>query len=75
MKQGLVVLCESGCSWLVDDGTGLRLMPEDQGEWFRTHGAFEKLLVNRGIEYMLVPAKMESLEERVDFVLRCHAFE
>jgi predicted ATPase len=33
MKRGIVVLCEAGCSCLVDDGT--RLIPMDVKDWMR----------------------------------------
>ena len=52
MKRGLVFLCESGCNWLVDDGT--RLMPKDDDDWARVDAAFRALLEEREIAYVLV---------------------
>ncbi|KAK5170251.1 uncharacterized protein LTR77_004837 [Saxophila tyrrhenica] len=68
MKQGLVFVCEAGCSWLVDDGT--RLMPKDQEEWRRIDQAFRQLLQERGIEYVLVPSSVVGMRDRVDIVVK-----
>ncbi|KAL1592613.1 hypothetical protein SLS60_011029 [Paraconiothyrium brasiliense] len=66
MKAGIVILCEAGCSWLIDDGT--RLMPDGTTEWMRIDDAFRKQLFARGIRYTVVPKDMVSLEERVQLV-------
>lgn len=71
MRDGLVVLCESGCSWPMEDG--LRSVPEDLTEWTRIHRGFEQLLKARGIQYIIVPAAMSELEDRVALVRRAHA--
>lgn len=61
-----MVLCEAGCSWLVDDGT--RLMPDDLDAWMRVDAAFRALLEARGINYIVISKRMVSLKERVDAV-------
>jgi nicotinamide riboside kinase len=66
MKAGIVILCEAGCTWLVDDGT--RLMPDGMDEWMRIDSAFRTLLAVRGINYKVIPKDMVSLEERVERV-------
>ncbi|KAH8733140.1 AAA domain-containing protein [Phaeosphaeriaceae sp. PMI808] len=66
MKEGIVILCEAGCSWLEDDG--VRLMPNDAAEWMRVDAVFRQLLKSRGIPYHVVPMNMLDLGERVDFV-------
>lgn len=38
MSGSLVVICEAGVGWLQDDG--VRLMPEDRGDWIRLHELF-----------------------------------
>ena len=67
MKAGIVVLCEAGCGWLIDDGT--RLMPDDLEAWMRVDAAFRRLLEVRGIDYTVIPKGMASLDERV-YVVR-----
>jgi nicotinamide riboside kinase len=69
MKAGVVMLCEAGCTWLVDDGT--RLMPDGREEWMRIDDAFRKKLADRGIHYTLVPNHVVSLEARVHLVREC----
>ncbi|KAF2101258.1 hypothetical protein NA57DRAFT_72700 [Rhizodiscina lignyota] len=70
MKGGLVILCEAGCSWLVDDGT--RLMPKDDKDWERVDLAFRMLLDMRDIEYILLPRDMKDLERRIEIVVEAH---
>jgi hypothetical protein len=38
MKTGIVMLCEAGCCWLVNDG--IRLMPIDVEGWMIIDTAF-----------------------------------
>ncbi|KAF2823710.1 hypothetical protein CC86DRAFT_298303 [Ophiobolus disseminans] len=68
MKAGIVILCEAGCRWLVDDG--IRLMPGDAEEWLRIDDAFRDLLNMRGIDFSIVPKDLADIEERVDLVER-----
>lgn len=67
MKAGIVILCEAGCSWLIDDGT--RLMPDGTTEWMRIDNAFRKQLVACGIRYTVIPKDVVSLEARVQLVV------
>ncbi|ORY08043.1 AAA domain-domain-containing protein [Clohesyomyces aquaticus] len=69
MKAGVVMLCEAGSSWLVDDGT--RLMPDGRKEWMRMDSAFREQLTARGICYTVVPKDLVSLEARVQLVHDC----
>lgn len=66
MKEGLVFLCESGCSWLVDDG--VRMMPKDDEDWAKIETAFRDVLEEHGIRYKLVQKHL-SVAERVELVL------
>jgi nicotinamide riboside kinase len=68
MKEGLVITCEAGCHWLVDDG--LRLMPKNVEEWMHVDAAFRELLEERGIGFSVVPKDMVDLHERVQYVRR-----
>lgn len=70
MKQSLVVLCESGCSWLTDDG--VRLVPPSATAWLRFDQTFKQLFEARGIRYVTVPAKLIHIEARIGLVLDCH---
>ncbi|KAF2681976.1 hypothetical protein K458DRAFT_371268 [Lentithecium fluviatile CBS 122367] len=74
MKASIVILCEAGCSWLIDDGT--RLMPEGMEQWMRIDTAFRSLLAVREIAYAVVPKDMIAIGERVELVkeqLRKHS--
>jgi nicotinamide riboside kinase len=70
MKKGLVVLCEAGCSWLIDDGT--RLMPKDLEEWLKVDSTFRALLETLDIEYVLLPKDVLDTRHRVEIVLKAH---
>lgn len=67
MGQSLVVVCEAGADWLMDDG--VRLMPEDKEDWVAFHELFCSSLNDAGLEYIVLPCKMKDLDERVHFVL------
>lgn len=67
MKDGLVFVCEAGCTWLVDDGT--RWMPTDLEHWNRFDQAFRKLLSERAIEYGIVQRDVTQIDERVKLVV------
>lgn len=62
MRAGVVILCEAGCSWLVDDGT--RLMTSVD-EWMRLDATFRELLEARHIGYTVIPKDMMCIDERV----------
>jgi nicotinamide riboside kinase len=66
MKESIVVLCEAGCRWLVDDG--VRLMPVDMEEWTRIDAAFRDLLQKRGIGYSIISKDMADIGTRVGYV-------
>ena len=67
MGQSLVVVCEAGADWLMDDG--VRLMPEDKEDWVAFHELFCSSLNDAGLEYIVLPYKVKDLDERVHFVL------
>jgi hypothetical protein len=66
MKRSLVILCEAGSTWLVDDG--VRLMPMDLNDWQKVHDAFQMLLSRLGITYLLIK-KDQSVESRIALIL------
>ena len=68
MEQSLIVVCEAGADWLIDDG--VRLMPEDKADWVAFHNLFCLSLEDAGLEYVVLPHEVEDLAERVNFVLR-----
>lgn len=66
MRAGIVMLCEAGCGWLIDDGT--RLMPDNLEVWMRVDATFRRLLEARAIDYTVISKDMVSLDERVHVV-------
>jgi nicotinamide riboside kinase len=68
MQAGIVLLCEAGCKWLVDDGT--RLMPTGEADWIRIDGAFRELLEARRIAYTVISRDVVSIAERIELVKR-----
>lgn len=70
MKAGLVIVCEAGGEWLIDDG--VRLMPQDRHAWLHMHTTFWEMLESCGIEYHVLPITLRDLEARVEFVLRLY---
>lgn len=67
MKDAIVILCEAGCRFLVEDGT--RLMPMSMEEWTKIDATFREVLSRAQIDYLVMPKEMEDLEERVSFVV------
>lgn len=67
MGRSLVVVCEAGADWLVDDG--VRLMPENKEDWVAFHDLFCELLRDAGLDFVVLPCEMKDLAERVRFVL------
>ncbi|KAF2261915.1 hypothetical protein CC78DRAFT_535286 [Lojkania enalia] len=57
MKADIVVLCEAGCRWLVDDG-------------MRVGGTFRMLLDGRGIHYVVIPKDVNEPRDRAELVKR-----
>ncbi|KAL8896255.1 MAG: hypothetical protein Q9192_003191 [Flavoplaca navasiana] len=68
MRAGVVILCESGGEWLMDDG--VRLMPRDWNEWCILNLHFQILLVECGIPHATLPCSVSTLHDRVDFVVQ-----
>ena len=67
MRAGLVIVCEPGGQWLIDDG--VRLMPKDREEWFQLHEHFLVLLDGMKIAYTVLSCDVARLDDRVDYVL------
>ncbi|RKK10808.1 hypothetical protein BFJ66_g16462 [Fusarium oxysporum f. sp. cepae] len=66
MANSLIVVCEAGTPWLVDDG--VRLMPGSEDEWMQVFRDFCGLLNDVGFEYSVVPRTMLDLEKRAEFI-------
>ncbi|ORY59518.1 AAA domain-containing protein [Pseudomassariella vexata] len=66
MARSLVIVCEAGANWLVDDG--VRLMPSGE-EWMETHRDFCQVLKSAGLKYEILPWRIGIMDERVKFVL------
>lgn len=67
MENSLIVVCEAGTPWLMDDG--VRLMPNNEDAWMKLSRDFCDLLDKSGFSYCVVPRTMVDLSERADFVL------
>jgi hypothetical protein len=65
MKKSLVLVCEAGVGWLIDDG--IRLMPKDGTEWMEFHHIFCGALYDAQIEYIIVPNTLVDRKARVEF--------
>ncbi|KAF5555743.1 P-loop containing protein [Fusarium mexicanum] len=66
MERSLIVVCEAGTPWLMDDG--VRLMPGSDGEWMRIFHDFCEMLEGVGLEYFVVPRTVLDIPERAAFV-------
>jgi len=67
MKNSVVIVCEAGVKWLVDDG--VRLMPGSWDEWMDTHQLFCSCLKELELKYGVITRDMTDINERVKFVL------
>ncbi|TGJ88065.1 hypothetical protein E0Z10_g685 [Xylaria hypoxylon] len=67
MAKSLVIVCEAGVDWLMDDG--IRLMPLDTTEWLQLHTEFCLTLANIGLKHHVLPSRIRNTDERVQFVL------
>lgn len=67
MRQNLVIVCEAGADWLIDDG--VRLMPESNDDWIAFHQLFCRCLVEWGVKYEVLPVSVTGIGERVSFVV------
>jgi nicotinamide riboside kinase len=67
MKAAVVILCEAGCRWLVDDG--VRLMPKSVEDWMTTDSTFRRLLEENDIPYHVISKNQMDIAKRVKYVL------
>ncbi|KAH8897582.1 hypothetical protein GQ53DRAFT_712041 [Thozetella sp. PMI_491] len=63
MANSVIVVCEAGVKFLVDDG--VRLMPQDAEDWYLMHEAFCKILSEQGLPYYVLPNNLFEREERL----------
>lgn len=68
MRKSVIIVCEAGTEWLINDG--VRLMPESREEWIEFHELFCSCLDALGLRYEVLPSTMTILHERVGLVLR-----
>lgn len=68
MRSAVVLVCEAGPRWLVDDG--VRLMPRDDDEWAGIHRIFCRVLRELDMEFTIISKEMTDLSERVALVVR-----
>lgn len=71
MRASVVVVCEASgvaAGWLTDDG--VRLMPQDLGEWVGFHDMFCEFLKGQGIEFHVLKADIGGHQGRVNFVVQ-----
>ncbi|KAF5640835.1 P-loop containing protein [Fusarium sp. NRRL 52700] len=66
MEMSLVMVCEAGTPWLMDDG--VRLMPGSDKEWIQVFHDFCQMLGKVGLEYCVVPRTVLDISERAEFV-------
>lgn len=67
MKDSVVIVCQAGADWLLDDG--VRLMPENREAWIQFHRLFCSCLDEWGLDYEVVPCTLIDIDKRVEFVL------
>lgn len=67
MKDSLVIVCQAGADWLLNDG--VRLMPENREAWIQFDRLFCSCLDEWGFGYELVPCTLTDIDKRVEFVL------
>jgi nicotinamide riboside kinase len=67
MRSAVIVVCEAGVPWLVDDGT--RLMPKTMADWMQVHDSFCRLLRSFGLGFAVLPRDLTALDARVEFVV------
>ncbi|RBR16983.1 hypothetical protein FVER53590_05747 [Fusarium verticillioides] len=66
METSLIVVCEAGTPWLMDDG--VRLMPGSETEWMQVFDDFCQMLDEVGLEYSVVPRTVLDISERAELV-------
>lgn len=67
MAQSVVIVCEAGMDWLVDDG--VRLMPKGREDWLRFHEEFCLLLTETNLPYYVLPSSIQDSTRRVQRVV------
>lgn len=67
MRHSLVIVCEAGADWLLDDG--VRLMPTSMEDWVGFHSLFCASLDSAGVEYSILPYNITTTTGRVGFVI------
>jgi nicotinamide riboside kinase len=68
MKRSLVIVCEPGVAWLSDDG--VRLMPENEGDWIIFHKTFCTFLEEMSIKHKVLSNSVADQTDRISFVVR-----
>ncbi|KAH8685276.1 AAA domain-containing protein [Ilyonectria robusta] len=66
MSTSLILVCEAGTNWLVDDG--VRLMPQDRDDWIGVHREFCQVLEIVGLPYDVIPCTLARIDDRTAFV-------
>ncbi|KAF5577510.1 P-loop containing protein [Fusarium pseudoanthophilum] len=66
METSLIMVCEAGTPWLMDDG--VRLMPGSETEWMQVFDDFCEMLDEVGLEYSVVPRTVLDISERAELV-------
>ncbi|KAL2063553.1 hypothetical protein VTL71DRAFT_5358 [Oculimacula yallundae] len=67
MEKSLVIVCEAGADWLINDG--VRLMPENKDAWIGFHRLFCACLDDWGVKYEVLPCDLAAHQDRINFVL------
>lgn len=67
MRSALVIVCEAGVTWLVDDG--VRLMPKSLPDWMQLHHLFCRRLEALGLDFAVLPRDLEDRDARLRFVV------
>ncbi|KAL9044092.1 MAG: hypothetical protein Q9214_002746 [Letrouitia sp. 1 TL-2023] len=68
MRHSLIIVCEPGADWLIDDG--VRLMPDNIQAWNNFHHLFCACLDSLDLPYAVLPKNTRDLHQRTDFVIR-----
>lgn len=66
MERSLIVVCEAGTPWLIDNG--VRLMPGSDKEWIQLFHDFCEMLDEVDLEYCVVPRTVLDISEWAELV-------
>ncbi|RKK68832.1 hypothetical protein BFJ69_g13258 [Fusarium oxysporum] len=66
MESSLIVVCEAGTPWLMDDG--VRLMPGSDKEWMQLFHDVCEMLDEVGLQYFVVPRTVLDISEGAELV-------